>query len=61
MFLGDAFDVTGDRTRMDFKTKQNGDQRTDDYVKRDSQTMEFEVPVPAGGEKEVTYTVVYTW
>jgi len=98
VFLGDAFDVTGDRTRMDFKTKQNGGDRTitetykivlknakssaaqvrvvehmyrtanweisknsDEFAKKDSQTMEFNVDVPAGGEKDVTYTVTYTW
>jgi hypothetical protein len=34
---------------------------TDPFAKTDSQTMEFNVEVPAHGEKEVTYTVTYTW
>jgi hypothetical protein len=31
------------------------------FTKTDSQTMEFNVEVPAHGEKDVTYTVTYTW
>jgi hypothetical protein len=31
------------------------------YSKRDANTIEFKVPVPAGDEKEVTYTVEYVW
>ncbi len=98
VFLGDAFDLTGDRVRMDYTThdvrgirtitetykitlkneKANAvkvrvvehmyrtanwdiSKNTDDFVKKDSQTMEFNVDVPAGGEKEVGYTVTYTW
>lgn len=98
VFLGDAFDITGERVRTDFKTHQNNNQRTivesykislknakptvakvrvvehlyrtanwsidaksDDFQKKDSQTAEFLVDVPAGGEKDVTYTVTYTW
>jgi hypothetical protein len=98
VFLGDAFDLTGDRVRTDFKTNQRGTERTivetykitlknvktnavkvrvvehmyrtanwsisnnvDDYVKKDSQTAEFNVDVPADGEKQITYTVTYTW
>jgi hypothetical protein len=98
VFLGDAFDLTGDRVRMDYTTHDVRGVRTitesykitlknekanavkvrvvehmyrtanweisknsDDFVKKDSQTMEFNVDVPAGGEKEVSYTVTYTW
>jgi len=98
VFLGDAFDLTGDRIRMDFKTRDVNGVRTitesykitlknektnpvkvrvvehmyrtanweitrnsDEFVKKDSQTMEFNVDVPVGGEKEVNYTVTYTW
>ena len=32
-----------------------------DFTKRDSQTIEFSVPVPAKGEAAVTYAVHYTW
>lgn len=34
-------------------------EKSDDYTKKDFQTIEFEVTVPGGGEKEVTYTVEY--
>ena len=34
---------------------------TSPFTKTDSQTMEFNVEVPAHGEKDVTYTVTYTW
>jgi hypothetical protein len=98
VFLGDAFDLTGERVRTDFKTTQNSSVRTvvesykialrnakstavkvrvvehmyrtanwsiaknsDEFVKKDTQTAEFEVEVPAGGAKEVAYTVTYTW
>lgn len=98
VFLGDAFDLTGDRVQTDFKTRQMPDERTiiesykitlknaktvaakirvvehmyrtanweitsnsDPFEKTDSQTTEFNVDVPAGGEKVVTYTVKYTW
>jgi len=36
-------------------------QKTRDYAKLDSQTIEFAVPVPADSEQVVTYTVHYTW
>jgi hypothetical protein len=98
VFLGDAFDITGERTRTDFKTRQNGGTRTitetykvvlknakstaakvrvvehlyrtanweisantDPFVKRDSQTVEYNVEIPANGEKAVSYTVEYSW
>lgn len=34
-------------------------EKTDDFTKKDFQTIEFEIMVPAGGEKTVTYTVEY--
>lgn len=34
---------------------------TDDYTKLDSSTIEFRVPVPANGEKTLTYLVRYQW
>ena len=34
---------------------------SDKFEKTDARTIEFKVPVPADGEKKVTYTVVYTW
>ena len=98
VFIGDAFDITGDRVRTDFKTTQRSDNHTivesykvtlhnakpnsakvrvvehmlrtanwtlsntsDDFTKKDSQTAEFNVEVPASGEKVVSYTVTYTW
>ena len=36
-------------------------QKSDDFAKTDSHTAEFRVPVPANGEKTVSYTVHYTW
>ena len=34
---------------------------SDDYKQKDSQTIEFRVPVPANGEKKVSYSVHYSW
>ena len=31
------------------------------WVKKDAQTIEFEVPVPKDGEASLTYTVKYSW
>jgi hypothetical protein len=96
VYLGNAFDITGERTRTDFKTQQQNrtiiesykvvvknakdsvapvrvvehlyrtanweiSKNTDPFTKADSQTIEFNVEVPAHDEKEVTYTVTYTW
>ncbi|HEY6348274.1 MAG TPA: DUF4139 domain-containing protein [Candidatus Angelobacter sp.] len=36
-------------------------QKSDDYNKLDSQSVEFRVQVPPDGEKVVTYTVHYSW
>jgi hypothetical protein len=36
-------------------------QKSAEYTKLDSQTVQFAVPVPAKGEAAVTYTVHYTW
>jgi hypothetical protein len=36
-------------------------EKSDTYLKTDSQTIEFRVQIPAGGEKTVTYKVHYTW
>jgi len=35
--------------------------KSDDFIKTDSQTVEFRVRVPANGEKVVTYKIHYTW
>jgi len=37
------------------------EEKSDDFVKTNSQTVEFRVQVPAGEEKVVTYKVHYTW
>ncbi|MEW6295091.1 MAG: DUF4139 domain-containing protein [Candidatus Diapherotrites archaeon] len=34
-------------------------QNSDDFIKKDSRTIEFTVKVPANGEKKITYTVEY--
>jgi hypothetical protein len=96
VYLGNAFDITGERTRMDFKSMQQTrtivesykivvknakdtaapvrvvehlyrtanweiSKNSEPFTKKDSQTMEFNVEVPAHGEKDVTYTATYTW
>jgi hypothetical protein len=96
VYLGNAFDITGERTRMDFKSRQQEQtiiesykivvknakdsavpvrvvehlyrtatweitKNSDPFNKADAQTIEFNVEVPAHGEKDVTYTVTYTW
>jgi hypothetical protein len=96
VYLGNAFDLTGERTRTDFKSEFQAriiiesfrivvknakdtatpvrvvehmyrtaswdiSRNSDPFTKKDSQTMEFNVEVPAHGEKEVRYTVTYTW
>jgi len=35
--------------------------QSDDFVKKDSQTIEFKIPVKPDEEKTVTYTVHYSW
>ena len=36
-------------------------QKSDDFTKKDSQTIEFRVPVKPDEEKTITYTVHYSW
>jgi hypothetical protein len=36
-------------------------QKSDEFKKNDAQQIEFRVPVPADGEKTVTYLVHYSW
>ena len=36
-------------------------QKSDDFTKKDSQTIEFRVPVKPDGEKIVSYTAHYSW
>jgi len=36
-------------------------QKSDDFVKKDSQTVEFTVTVPANSEKKLNYTAHYNW
>jgi hypothetical protein len=36
-------------------------EKSDDFTKKDFQTVEFEIDVPGGGEKTVTYTVEYSY
>jgi len=96
VYLGNAFDLTGERTRTDFKSEFQAriiiesfrivvknakdaatpvrvvehlyrtatwdiSRNSDPFTKTDSQTIEFNVEVPAHGQKEVTYTTTYTW
>jgi hypothetical protein len=89
VYLGNAFDVVGERTQTDFQRISNrtteqsvkielrnhkqeairvtvvehvsGDwtitQKSQDFEKKDARTIEFTVPVAAGGTATVTYTV----
>ena len=46
MYRGDNWEITS---------------KSSDFIKRDSQTIQFSVPVPSKGEATVTYAVHYTW
>ncbi len=95
LYLGDAFDVVGERIQTDFKvlgkrsiqesieiTLRNHKEEevevrvvehlfrwseweiteeSQEHVKRDAQTIEYSVTIPADGEAKVTYTVLYRW
>jgi hypothetical protein len=94
IYLGNAFDIIGERVQTDFKrgddwvtesykiTLRNHKdeavevkvvehlyrwsnwkitEKSQDYEKRDTRTIEFTVPVLANGEKTITYTVRYWW
>ncbi|MBI5573419.1 MAG: DUF4139 domain-containing protein [Elusimicrobia bacterium] len=94
IYLGDAFDIVGERVQTDFK---NGDdfcdetfkitirnhkeepvevcvveklyrwsnwkitQKSQDYEKKDSRTIEYKLKIPKNGENTITYTVHYWW
>jgi len=97
VFTGDAFDIVGERRRIDYKIDINGHwldesfeiklrnhkekdpaeirvvehlyrwtswgiaEKSDTFLKTDSQTIEFRVQIPAGGEKTISYKAHYTW
>jgi hypothetical protein len=96
LYVGDAFDIVGERVQTDFRVEYDDDwmeesyeitvrnhkdedievrvvehmfrwsewqilEESHEYEKLDSQTIEFRVPVEAGGETTVTYTVRYEW
>jgi hypothetical protein len=42
-------------------TNWNITAKSDEFVKKDAQTVEFHVNIPANTEKVVTYTVRYDW
>ncbi len=93
---GDAFDIVGERVRMNFNGNNRQDfaeedfeikvrnrksepvtvrvvehlyrwsnwvitQKSDEFTKKDAQTIEFNVSVPPDAEKVVTYRVRYEW
>jgi hypothetical protein len=97
-YTGDAFDLVGERRRVDFRVDESRQmwadesfeiklknhkekdpveirvvehlyrwsnweivEKSDLFLKTDSQTIEFRVQVPAGGEKTITYKVHYSW
>lgn len=92
LYLGDAFDVVGERKKIDFKQygktadetveislRNHKDRdievvviehlwryinweitsKTNDFTKKDAQTVEFKIPVPKNSEAKLTYTVHY--
>ncbi len=96
VYTGNAFDLTGERRRTNFKIdnmREWADEsfeikvrnhkrepvdvilvehlyrgvsweitsKSTDYVRKDSQTIEFPLQIPAGEERTVIYTVHYTW
>jgi len=96
VYTGNAFDLTGERTRTNYNINQGKHEATetfeikvrnhkkegvdvrvvehlyrgrnwdipaksDDFQKKDSQTIEFPVTVGPDGEKVITYTAHYTW
>ena len=96
LYIGDAFDIVGERIQTDFRVEYDEDwieesyqitlrnhkeedievrvvehmfrwteweilESSHEHEKLDAQTIEFRVPVEAGGETVVTYTVRYEW
>ncbi|MGJ8654439.1 MAG: DUF4139 domain-containing protein [Opitutaceae bacterium] len=96
VYLGNAFDIVGERKRTDFykhtsrdlvretfeiEVRNHGEEAvtvqvvehlfrwtnweiqkpSHDFEKRNAQTIEFPIDVPADGTVKVTYTVEYTW
>jgi hypothetical protein len=96
LYIGDAFDIVGERIQTDFRVEYDEDwmeesyqitlrnhkeedievrvvehlfrwsewrllESSHDYEEMDAQTIEFRVPVEAGGETVVSYTVRYEW
>jgi len=96
VYTGNAFDVTGERKRTNFRTDSHQRwmdesfeirvrnhkkelvqihlvehlyrwtnwkiaENSDDYRKKDAQTVEFPVTIAPDGEQVVTYTVHYSW
>jgi hypothetical protein len=96
LYTGNAFDMTGERTRTEYRADFNGRwidetfeikvrnhkpaatevrivehlyrwtnwdiiKNSDPYKKLDSRSMEFNVSIPADGEKAVAYKVHYSW
>ncbi len=93
VYIGDAFDIVGERKQTDQQQPSSRSQRSSysitlrnhkdsavtvtcvehaygtwkiitssqDYTKKDAQTFEFAVKVPANGEATVTYTIETRW
>ena len=97
VYTGNAFDLVGERRRVDYKINTNHNwldesfeikvrnrkedgsvevrvvehlyrwlsweivEKSESFVKTESQTVEFRVNIPAGQEKVITYKVHYTW
>ena len=50
-----------DRAPLSRKKTGRSFPKTDDYQKKDSQTIDFPVTIAPDGEKVITYTAHYTW
>ena len=96
VYTGNAFDLVGERRRINFKIDNSSNyaeesfevrvrnhkkeaakivvvehlyrgatwditQNSNDFTKKDSQTIEFPIDVPSDGEQKVIYTVRYNW
>jgi hypothetical protein len=94
LYLGDAFDVVGERKKTNYRTGDDWAEesfeislrnhkdsdievnvvehlwrysnwkildKSQEFTKKDTQTIEFRVPVPKDGETKVNYTVRYWW
>ena len=62
---GNVWRISGADANTQFGVTPPGNwhitQKSDPYIKTDAQTIEFRIPVKAGEESVLNYTVRYTW